>query len=210
MTQNSILRQKAREALGGNIFAKNWLMTLLVFLVYSAIVSVVGAIPVVSVVALIIITGPFAYGISRVLVKRARGQGDVEISEMFIGFTENFGQSFLLELLIGVYTFLWSLLFVIPGIVKAYSYSMAFYIMQDDPSKGWKTCIDESRNMMNGYKWKLFCLDLSFIGWYFVGALCFGVGTLFVYPYHNAARAQFYLDLKGDEPVAAEAEATEF
>ena len=58
--------------------------------------------------------------------------------------------------------------------------------------------------MMKGYKWKLFCLDLSFIGWYFVGALCFGVGALFVYPYHYMARTNFYLDIKGGESEFAD------
>jgi uncharacterized membrane protein len=58
--------------------------------------------------------------------------------------------------------------------------------------------------MMKGYKWKLFCLDLSFIGWYFVGALCLGIGALFVYPYHYMARTNFYLDIKGGESEFAD------
>ena len=63
---------------------------------------------------------------------------------------------------------------------------------------GANDCITQSREMMNGYKWKLFCLDFSFIGWYLLGALCLGVGTIFVVPYHQMARTNFYLALKSE------------
>ena len=197
MTQNSILRQRAREQLGGNIFANNWLMMLLACLISSAIIGFGGTIPVIA----LIVSGPLTYGISRICIKRAKEMGEVKIEDLFCGFSDCFGQSFLLSLLIGIFTALWSLLFVIPGIVKSYVYSMAFYILQDDPTKDWKMCLDESQKMMKGYKWKLFCLDFSFIGWYFLGSLCFGIGTLFVAPYHHMARANFYLDIKGEPKV---------
>lgn len=200
MTPNYVLRKSARESLGGNIFAKNWLMLLLVIVIYSAIVSFAGTFAILA----IVVTGPLAYGIARVCVKRAKGMGDVDVADLFKGFTDCFAESFLLGLLTGIFTFLWSLLFIIPGIVKSYAYSMAFYILQDDPTKNWKTCLDESQAMMKGYKWKLFCLDLSFIGWYFLGSLCFGIGTLFVAPYHHMARANFYLDVKVEPKVENE------
>ena len=115
---------------------------------------------------------------------------------MFIGFKECFTESFLLFLLTTIFTALWSLLFVVPGIIKAYSYSMAPYILQDDPSLGWEKSLEESKIAMRGNKWQLFCLDLSFIGWYLLGALAFGVGILFVIPYHYLARSNFYMALK--------------
>ena len=197
MTPNYVLRQRARESLGGKIFAKNWLMLLLVIVISSAIISFAGTFAILS----LIVAGPLAYGVARVCIKRAKGMGDVDIADLFKGFTDCFAESFLLGLLTGIFTFLWSLLFIIPGIVKAYAYSMAAYILQDDPTKNWKTCLDESQAMMKGNKWKLFCLDLSFIGWYIVGTLCLGIGVLFVYPYHSMARTQFYLDIK-HEPIA--------
>ena len=73
---------------------------------------------------------------------------------------------------------------------------MSAFIQQDAADKDWKTCIDKSREMMKGYKMSLFLLDLSFIGWYIVGILCFGIGVLFVQPYHMQARAEFYEELK--------------
>ena len=75
---------------------------------------------------------------------------------------------------------------------------MAFYVRQDPAYAHLEAsdCITESRRMMDGYKWQLFCLDLRFVGWYLLGALCFGVGILFVFPYHMVARANFYDALK--------------
>ena len=94
-----------------------------------------------------------------------------------------------------VLIFLWSLLFVIPGLVKSYSYALAYYLQQEPGGAEREPAdiLNESRRMMNGYKWQLFCLDFSFIGWYILGALCFGIGTFFVVPYHQQARANFYL-----------------
>ena len=72
---------------------------------------------------------------------------------------------------------------------------MSYYISLDRPDLSANDCITESRRMMDGNKWRLFCLDLSFIGWYIVGSLCFGVGILWVDAYHSMARANFYEDL---------------
>ena len=69
-----------------------------------------------------------------------------------------------------LFTILWAMLFIVPGFVKSYSYSMAMYIKVDNPDYDWRKCIDESQRMMQGHKWDLFVLDLSFIGWLFVGA----------------------------------------
>ena len=73
---------------------------------------------------------------------------------------------------------------------------MSTFIQQDAENKDWKLCLEKSIEMMNGKKWKLFLLDLSFIGWYLLGILCLGVGVLFVIPYHEQARAEFYEDVK--------------
>ena len=74
---------------------------------------------------------------------------------------------------------------------------MAYYIKADHPDYDWRACIKGSMELMRGHKWKLFILDLSFLGWYIVGSLCFGVGTLWVIPYHMEARAVFYDQICG-------------
>ena len=144
----------------------------------------------------LILIGPLAYGVARITTQLVCGKNNIDISDLFKGFTEDLTNTLILGLLQALFTALWSLLFIVPGIVKAYSYSMASYIQQDQPNKDWKFCLNESISWMEGHKWQLFCLDLSFIGWYIVGALCLGIGTLFVEPYHQVARANFYEALK--------------
>ena len=100
-------------------------------------------------------------------------------------------------LMSSLFVLLWSLLLLIPGIVKSYAYEMIYYIKADHPEYDWRACLKESQKMMKGHKGELFMLDLSFLGWYLVGALCLGIGDLWVIPYHEAAKAQFYLNLKG-------------
>ena len=185
---NAELRFRARKQLGGNIFATMWLMTMVVCIIAGAILGAAAYIP----FAVLIIYGPLEYGLSRVLSKTARGSDRVNVGDLFAAFRENFGRALVLGLLEILFVFLWSLLFIIPGIVKSYAYSMCFYIQQDSENKNWSYCLKESQRRMKGYKMKLFLLDLSFIGWYILGMLCFYVGILFVEPYHQQARANFY------------------
>lgn len=210
MVQNDVLRQNSRAQLGNSIFSPTWLMLMVVYLICSAISSAASSIT--FGIAAIVITGPLYYGICRICVNVVKGNNKIQIEDLFVGFKECFTQSFLLSLLTGLFTFLWSLLFVVPGIIKSYSYAMAPYILQDDPSKDWKTALDESKAMMEGHKWQLFCLDLSFIGWFIVGFLCCCVGVIFVEPYVLMARANFYMALKAmnePEPEEAETEGSE-
>ena len=100
--------------------------------------------------------------------------------------------------LFSLYTFLWSMLFVIPGIIKAYSYALTPYILKDYPELSANEAIDFSRAMMKGHKFDLFCLHLSFIGW---GILCLftcGIGTLWLMPYMLTAQAAFYQDARNE------------
>ena len=95
-----------------------------------------------------------------------------------------------------LFIFLWSLLFIIPGIIKAYQYRMVAYIISEDPSLSPNRAMERSRTMTDGEKWAMFVLDLSFLGWYLLGLLACGVGVLFVRPYVEATWAQLYVLLK--------------
>ena len=194
MISNSELRARARDTLGSEIFGEKWLFALLVCLIYSAITSI-------SAMASVIVLGPLSVGLSGVFLSAVRKKEKVSIENMFLGF-KDFTSTFLLGLMVTLFTLLWSLLFIIPGIVKAYSYSMAFYIKNDHPEYDFEQCINESKRMMNGYKGKLFSLHISFIGWLIVGALCLGVGTLWVYPYIQMATTEFYNELKAKDPAS--------
>ncbi len=199
MVANQVLRDNAKNQLGNQIFENTWLMMTLVLFIYSAIIG--GASSASFGIGALILSGPLLFGVNRICVNLVRCKKEIQIEEMFVGFKECFTQSLILSLMTALYTFLWSLLFVIPGIVKSYSYAMAPYILQDNPTLDWEECLNESKKMMEGNKWQLFCLDFSFIGWYFVGALCLGVGIFWVYPYNAMARANFYMALKAkNEP----------
>ena len=199
MVENRILRENARKQLGGGIFKEQWLMMLVAWVIPSAITGALSATGLGS-IGTLIIGGALMYGTARVMMQVIRSQSDkAELSELFCGFKEGFGDTLVLYLLQYLFIFLWSLLFIIPGIVKSYSYSMAFYLQQDNADKNWKTNLDLSREMMDGHKMQLFMLDLSFIGWYILGMLCLGIGTLFVIPYHQMARSNFYEALRAHE-----------
>ncbi len=140
-------------------------------------------------------------------------------SDLFSQFNR-FGTGFCMNLLMSLYLFFWSLLFIIPGIVKTYSYAMTPYILAEHPEMSVNEAITESRRIMNGNRWRLFCLQFSFIGWALlcaapvlvfmpliyigtVGAvlwltLSFStviIGSLFLTPYREAAQAAFYREI---------------
>ena len=214
------LRQRARGILGNKIFGRKWMMALLVYFVLSIIMSAsisifektyyIGAfyysfkldLPLVS----IILGGTVMFGMCKTFLWAARTNNEMNFALAFDGF-KTFKKTFLLGLFEKLYILLWTLLLIVPGIIKSYSYSMCYYIMEDHPEYTWRECLDESERIMKGNRWRLFCLDLSFIGWFIVGLLCLGVGVLWVYPYHYTARAEFYNELVGyvapteEEPI---------
>lgn len=115
------------------------------------------------------------------------------VKELFSQF-DRFGQGFLQRFLRNLYIFLWSLLFVIPGIIKSFSYAMTPFIMADNPEMSAKEAISMSKQLMDGHKWELFCLSFSFIGWQLLAILTLGIGEIFLAPYVEAAYAVFYRD----------------
>ena len=103
------------------------------------------------------------------------------------------------RLLKSLYTFLWSLLFIIPGIIATYSYAMTGYILAEHPELTASEAIERSKEMMSGNRFRLFCLQLSFIGWAILCAFTFGIGYLWLGPYREAATAAFYREISGTE-----------
>ena len=196
MSKSSELRAKARKALGGNIFDKAWLMALVACLVIT-VANFVGLIPVVGTIGLIVIAGAVNVGVFGYFLKLVRGENP-EFIDTVDGFKNDFVGNFLLGFMHDLFICLWTLLFIIPGIIATYSYSMAYYIKNDHPEYKWNECLKESKRMMKGYKWKLFCLEFSFIGWHIVAAFVPVVGSWFVSPYVHAAQASFYEELKAN------------
>lgn len=106
------------------------------------------------------------------------------------------------RLLKSVYVFLWSLLLIIPGIVVSYSYAMSEYILAEHPELTASEALAASKAMMDGNKWRLFCLYVSFIGWAILCAFTLGIGNLWLNPYKNAAAAAFYREVSGSAQPA--------
>lgn len=161
---------------------------------------VLSFIPVVgSLAASIIVTPAFSLSMVRVYLNVVAG-GNPEAKDSFSGFND-FWSAFKVTFLVGFFTFLWSLLFVIPGIIKSYSYSMSMYVLAENKGKAALECISESKRMTSGHKMDLFVLDLSFIGWALLGMITFGIAYIWVVPYMNATYVNAYNFLK---PVAVE------
>lgn len=190
---NSEIRAKAREALGSSIFSHNWLMSLVVCLIISLISGFASSATCGFGVYLII--GPLSVGLSTAFLRLVRREREMEISASLEGFND-FGSNFILGLMLNLYVMLWSLLFIIPGIIKSYAYSMAYFVKADHPEYGWRECLNESERLMRGNKWRYFCLSFSFIGWIFVSMFTCGIGILWVNAYMQGASAVFYEEIK--------------
>ena len=119
--------------------------------------------------------------------------------DIFSGFKVKYGRNIGTLLLAGIKTFLWTLLFIIPGIIKSYEYSIIPYILADDPEISSKDAFKKAKQMMKGNKWRLFKLEFSFIGWFVLCVLTLGIGTFFLIPYVSAATAEFYAELKNKQ-----------
>ena len=185
-------RKESREFLGHELFCAKWMWPLLILLIASAAISLASSIT--FGIGALVVGGPLEYGLISVFLRVARKQDEhAEIRNLWDGFKGKIGQTFVVVLLEAIYVFLWSLLLFIPGIIKSYSYSATMYLVHEKDLSG-NEAITASRKLMKGRKWKLFCLDLSFIGWYIVGLLCLGVGVLWVQTYHTMAKTLFFED----------------
>lgn len=130
---------------------------------YSTMYSSMPSYSGLSGIYLLLVTGAFTLGITLFFLALFRRQ-HVGVSDVFLGF-ERFGKALGLAVFQGVFILLWSLLFIVPGIIASLRYSQAFFILADDPNKSIRQCMDESKKMMKGNKAKLFCLEMSFMGW---------------------------------------------
>jgi uncharacterized membrane protein len=146
----------------------------------------------------LILAGPFALGLAIVVLKSARGENP-NVGDAFRGFKQ-FGGSFVAFLLSMIFTCLWSLLLIIPGVIAQLRYSQAYFIMNDNPEISGSDAIKKSKEMMKGHKGELFVLLLSFFPWYLLGCVTFGLAFLWICPYIYQTLANYYEELK--KPVA--------
>lgn len=185
MVKISVIKQRAKTALKGHWFANIVVLVLIILITAALDLTYVGAL-----FSGLVMFGSAAFYLE--LVKSKQGKIGTFFGGMFKKFFKRWGAS----LLISLYTFLWALLCIIPGLVKSYAYAMTPYIMMEKPEMGINDAITKSRQLMKGHKWKLFLLDLSFTGWMLLSILTLGIAFVYVWPYYSAARAQFYKEVK--------------
>ena len=196
------LKTRAKEQISGNVwilFACSLIASLISAAAYIVFAKVLK-IEALGSVATILLTAPFSISITMIYLRLADGIRP-EISNTFDGFSI-FGKSVLLVVLIEIFVTLWSLLFIVPGIIKAYSYSLAPYILAENPEMNANDAIKESKRLMNGHKMDFFVLQLSFIPWILLVCVTFGFASIYVSPYINATYVNFYNSIK-EQPLNA-------
>jgi uncharacterized membrane protein len=145
----------------------------------------------------IFVTNAITVGVNNYFIKNTESKPSFK--DAFSGFKVKYGRNIGTLLLAGIKAFLWTLLFIIPGVIKSYEYSIIPYILADDPEISTNDAFKKAKQMMNGNKWRLFKLEFSFIGWFLLCFLTLGIGTFFLIPYLNAANAEFYVELKNKQ-----------
>ena len=167
----------------------------MVFLIIFLVALLIGF--VVAAGISIFLKNPLVVGANGFFISNADGEG--ELSNLGLAFRSNYKQIVLGMFLKGAFIFLWSLLLIVPGIIKAYEYRMIPYILADNPEIKQRDAFELSKKMMYGNKWRAFVLDLSFIGWQFLNLITIGIlGIFYVNPFKMQTDANLYLALKGD------------
>lgn len=179
------VKAKAKVALQGN-----WFGAIVAFLLYVFLTALLEATGVGVLFVGVVTFGYAAFCLELVKCKKAK------LGSFFRGMFQGFFKKWGASLLTGLYLCLWSLLLVIPGVIKYYAYAMTPYILYEKPDMGIRDAITKSRQLMKGHKWQLFLLDLSFIGWMLLSVLTLGIALFYVWPYYQAARAEFYKQIK--------------
>ena len=190
-------KTKAKADIAGKVGIL-FLITLVIGVITGLASLLLSLVPMGSLVVSIVVTPAFALSIATVYLGVARGKTPI-LEDAFGGFRDFFA-AFKVNFFVGLFTFLWSLLFFIPGIIKGISYSMSIYILAEDPKKNAMDCIRESTEMMEGKKMDYFLMTLSFIGWGILILLSFGIVGIWAIPYMSATYANFYLANKKETP----------
>ncbi len=193
---NSEIRARAREALDNSIFGGRWLKMVLIIFIMSLILGAANYLA--CGIGTLLLTGPLYVGLHKAQLKAIRTDDDISLDTAFEG-CHDFGSNLVLGVMHSLIIALWSLLFIIPGIIKSYSYALVYYIKADHPEYSWRECLNESEELMRGHKMDLFLLHLSFIGWALLSMLTCGIGSIWVNAYQMTSTAVFYDELKSQK-----------
>lgn len=210
MRTNTAYKEAALEALKGN-----WKQAVLAVLVLFVIAALAGGLPLTGSsflafggnLLVILIVVPLEFTMLNAF-RSLLNTGDNRILDnMFSEASNNYGRVLLGSVLMSVFIFLWTLLLIVPGIIKSFAYALTPYLLKDCPELSPNQCIDLSQEMMKGHKTDLFILWLSFIGWALLSMITFGIGFIFLIPYMYTAMAGFYEDVKAEYEAKRQAAA---
>ncbi|MBQ6796353.1 MAG: DUF975 family protein [Clostridia bacterium] len=197
------LKERAKAQISGKI-GKYFLTYLAYVCLATALSLTVGLIPFAGSIVASAAAYPMMFGIIMICIAVADGK-DFKVADMFNGYYDWWG-AIKTYFFVGLFTTLWMLLLIIPGIVKAYSYRLALYIKAENKEMGALEAIRKSKEIMNGHKLEWFVLDLSFIGWILLICVTFGIAAIWVTPYMDITYANAYRKMC---PKALEAEVAE-
>lgn len=188
-TPNAELMSMARESLTGK-----WGLAVGASVVYI-LVCMMMAIPIIGQLAGLLMVGPLLLGYTGFALSLAREEEDARLEQIFNGF-KNFGTALGVYYLQAVIIFLFTLLLIVPGVIRAFSYALTFFILNDQPHLGPMEVLNESKRMMDGYKMKYFRMIIRFFGLSLLCLLTLGIGYLWLFPYMQVTMAKFYDDVK--------------
>ena len=201
MKQNFEYRKAALELLKGN-WSSVIVISLFMFILECIVqTSFAFFIPaeyngITTLVANLLLFFPLVYVLKIHLLSLSREGKKIVFSEYLTNLKKKYSRAVPVMGLVCLYVMLWTILLIIPGIIKGYSYAMASYISIDNEELSAEECIQRSIKMMEGHKMQLFLLDLSFFGWVLLSILTLGIGFLWLTPYQESAHIKFYEDLK--------------
>lgn len=201
--ERAVLKSNAKAQLKGRwgLAIGTFLVGVLIITGFSFIVGYIepdgGILTIISSLIRIFLGGVITLGISKFVLNIAANKEEAKFNDLFSGFNlylKTLGLWILMLLSIGIA----AIFLIVPGIIVALMFSQAFFILSENNEKSINQCLKESSEMMKGHKVDLFVLGLSFIGWWIVAAITFGIGGLWVYPYQQVTLANYYLELKNN------------
>lgn len=185
------LKSAARRQIKGNIG-----ILFVISLLSGLITGALSAIPLVGTIAGMLLSAAFALAVINIYLGLTQGRKP-EVADLFSEMS-NILPAFCTQFLVGLFTFLWSLLLIVPGIIKACAYSQAMYILAENPGISPMEAINRSKEMMQGHKMEYFLLVLSFFGWALLAPFTLGILYIWLLPYMQATMANYYRSLKGE------------
>jgi len=193
MSENSQIMSNAKTSLEGK-----WPLAIGTFVIMILISAGASIIPVAGSIISLIVAGPLAIGAAYFALKITKDDNP-KTDDLFFSFNNNFGNSILAYLLVVVFVLLRLLLLIIPGIIASLAYSQTWFILAENPEMDSYKAILKSKEMMKGYKWQLFKINIRIFGLSLLCILTFGIGFLWLIPYQYVVYAKFYEELSSNE-----------